>query len=176
MKLLNELAKHHKEWITIVKSFGEHDTHEDIVQEMYLKLNKYTKLEDITTKGRLNKSYVWLTLRNLYYNQQKQQSKVNYIDIEDCRGLKSDNTELIELEAQSNLNDLINKEIESWHWADKLLFDIYTQSGKSMRQLTKETGISTKTIFWTLKKCKERLKENVGESYEDYLNEDYELI
>jgi predicted DNA-binding protein YlxM (UPF0122 family) len=53
---------------------------------------------------------------------------------------------------------------------------LYKKTGKSIRELSKETTISTKSIFQTLKHCKERLKENVGEDYEDYKNKDYELI
>ena len=57
-----------------------------------------------------------------------------------------------------------------------MLFDLYKRTGKSIRDLSKETTISTKSIFQTLKHCKERLKENVGEDYEDYKNTNYELI
>jgi hypothetical protein len=32
------------------------------------------------------------------------------------------------------------------------------------------------SIFHTLKKCKDRLKESVGEDYEDFINKDFELI
>ena len=37
-KFLSDLAKHHKEWIKIVRAFGETFYTEDIVQEMYIKL------------------------------------------------------------------------------------------------------------------------------------------
>ena len=55
-------------------------------------------------------------------------------------------------------------------------FEIYRDSGKSLRQLSKETNISVKSIFQTLKHCKQRIKENVGEDYLDYKNKEYELI
>ena len=45
-----------------------------------------------------------------------------------------------------------------------------------MRTLSKETGISTSSIFTTLKKCKDAIREEVAEDYQDYLNEEYELI
>ena len=176
MKLLNELAKHHKEWIHIVKTFGEHNTCEDIVQEMYIKLNKYTKLQNIQQNGKLNKSYVWLTLRNLYYNKQNQANKVNLIDIDDCRQLTSEQYNELMFKAQSNIEEKIKQEINKWHYADKILFEIYLKEKKSMRQLAKEIDISLTTIFWTIKRCKERLKQNVGEDYTDYLNKDFELI
>ena len=39
-----------------------------------------------------------------------------------------------------------------------------------------ETRISTSSIFQTLKYCKNEIRINVGEDYEDYINEDYEII
>ena len=176
MSLLVELSKYHNEWLTIVKSFGEKNEHEDIVQEMYLKLNKYTKLENIQQNGKLNKSYVWLTLRNLYYNKQNQQNKVYYIDIEDCRSISAEDYNKLHFESQSKISERIQQEIDSWHYADKILFEIYLKEKKSMRQLAKEIDISLTTVFWTIKRCKQRLYLSVGEDYKDYLNGDYELI
>jgi len=37
---LGKVAERHNEWIRIVHSFGEYDYADDIVQEMYLVLNK----------------------------------------------------------------------------------------------------------------------------------------
>ena len=176
MSLLAELSKYHNEWLTIVKSFGEKNEHEDIVQEMYLKLNKYTKLQNIKQNGKLNKSYVWLTLRNLYYNKQNQSNKVNYIDIDDCRTISAEDYNKLHFESQSKISERIQQGIDSWHYADKILFEIYLKEKKSMRQLAKEIDISLTTVFWTIKRCKQRLLESVGEDYEDYLNNDYELI
>ena len=39
MQWVNILSRYHKEWITIVKSFGEGNLAEDIVQEMYLRIH-----------------------------------------------------------------------------------------------------------------------------------------
>jgi hypothetical protein len=45
-----------------------------------------------------------------------------------------------------------------------------------MRDIAKDSGISLTSIFNTLKNCKERLKEGVGEDYEDFSNNDFDLI
>ena len=45
-----------------------------------------------------------------------------------------------------------------------------------MRELSKDTLISLTSIFTTIRNCKNRIKQNVGEDYTDYLNKDYELI
>ena len=46
----------------------------------------------------------------------------------------------------------------------------------SIRKIAEETNISWVSIFNTLKKCKEELKELFNEDYEDLNNEDYERI
>lgn len=45
-----------------------------------------------------------------------------------------------------------------------------------MRDLAEETNISLTSIFITLKNCKDRLRDNVSEDYEDFINEDFDLI
>ena len=87
-----------------------------------------------------------------------------------------------EQEQQENekaFNLLMNKveqEMESWHWYDKLLFETYIKDGRSMRGLSSDTQISLTSIFTTLRNCKNRIRENVGEDFLDYINKDYELI
>jgi predicted DNA-binding protein YlxM (UPF0122 family) len=57
-----------------------------------------------------------------------------------------------------------------------MLFDTYITNEKSMRKLSQETKISLTSVFNTIKNCKKRLKETIGEDYIDYLNKDFELI
>ena len=52
-------------------SFGAGDYAEDIVQEMYIRLNKYVEdPERIMYKDEPNKLFVWVTLRNMVRNFQ----------------------------------------------------------------------------------------------------------
>jgi predicted DNA-binding protein YlxM (UPF0122 family) len=46
----------------------------------------------------------------------------------------------------------------------------------SIRKIAEETNISWVSIFNTLKKCKEELREIFKEDFEDYLNKDYDRI
>ena len=81
-----------------------------------------------------------------------------------------------ETEAFTSLIKKIDSEVETWHWYDQMLFNLYRESGKSIRKLSEETRISTSSIFQTLKYCKNEIRINVGEDYEDYVNEDYEHL
>ena len=76
----------------------------------------------------------------------------------------------------SALVERVDAEASTWNWYDEMLFKHYYDSGMSIRQLSKETRISCSSIFQTIKYCKQQLRENVGEDYEDYRNEDYELL
>jgi len=172
---LSIISKHHKEWVRIVKSFGEKVYHEDIVQEMYLRIYKYKKPEDIIKNNQVNKTYIWLTLRNIYIsscNEKQKIRKVNIDEFEQCDNYSDLDKFLTYDEILSN----IENEIETWNWYDKQLFYIYHNSNDSIRTLSKKMGISKDSIHNTLKKCNTKIRANVGEDYEDYLNKDYELI
>ena len=66
MEWLIEVQKHHKQWITIVKTFGADDNAEDFVQEVYYRLAKFADKDKLFTDGKLNSSYMYFTLRNTY--------------------------------------------------------------------------------------------------------------
>ena len=160
MKWLEKVAEDHKYYIKVVESFGETFLAEDIVQEAYLRMIKYCKPENIISKGKVNKSYVYFVIRNIYIDYLKERDKYDIVSIEHVHHLTSESQEIEKHEAYLTILNKIKEESQTWHWYDKLLFEIYRDSGKSLRQLSKETNISVKSIFQTLKHCKQRIKEN----------------
>lgn len=172
-KWLSKVAKYHKEYVNIVRSWGEFDYAEDIVQETYLKLLRYTTEEKIINNGKVSKTYVWYTMRSVYIEYLRSKGKFEKVELDK-------NTEYLsetdEAEAYGLVLERIDREIESWHYFDSMLFRHYIASGKSMREIASDTNISLRTIFDTIKQCKLRIKENVGEDWEDFTNKDYEKI
>jgi DNA-directed RNA polymerase specialized sigma24 family protein len=49
MNALNILSKHHKEWLNIVRLFGNDESAEDIVHDVYLKIHEYNYYQKILT-------------------------------------------------------------------------------------------------------------------------------
>ena len=174
-KFLLELSKHHKDWLNIVGTFGEEFYCEDIVQEMYLKMAVINNVERFYLNGKLNKNFIWTVLRNMAFDYKKSKARVTKVSLSEAMQVKDDYEPEI-LEAKKRLEIRIEKEVKNWHWYDVLLFDLYRTSGMSTRQIETATGISFKSVWKTIKICKDRLKENVGEEYEDFKNNDYELI
>ena len=175
-KFLNDLYADHKHWIKVVRSFGEYGLAEDIVQEMYLKLAKHENKDRFYRNGTIYKGFIWIVLRNMYYDFEKSKQRLQKVDITEAIQLIDESSSNEKTEAQIELERKINETVNSWHWYDKMLFDLHKNTGMSTRKIQKATGISFKSVWQTLKYCKESLKEEVGEHYEDYKNQDYELI
>jgi len=198
MNWLTELSKHHNKWVNTVKSFGEHNYAEDIVQEMYLKLvsmdeaNRNTtdkrfcvdfsiEKRVLKTNGEINSSYIWLVLRTMFIDFIKEKNKIQKVSLDDTI-LVSELNDYDEAYGKflSKL-DLLKetwihtKDDKDFHY-DKLLFDIYSKHNRSMRTISKDVNIETTSIFNTLKRCKKNIKDELSEDWEDLQNGDYELI
>lgn len=174
MEKLNKIALLHPEWIAIVNSFGEYFLAEDIVQETYIKIIRSNYADKIVS-DKVNRSLMWLVLRSVYIDHLRLQ-KHDKISLDSVFNLSIEQIDLEKHESETKLDEKLKTEIESWHWYDQKLFNLYMESELSMRDIAKETDISLTSIFHTLKNCKEKLREAVEEDYTDYLNKDYELI
>ena len=112
----------------------------------------------------------------MYYDLQKERNKIEKVDIEEIKPIGVTYDYISEDEAYSAIIEKIEEETESWHWYDKMMYELYRDSGKSMRDISAETRISVSSIYQTIKYCKKQIRNKVGEDYEDYKNEEYELI
>ena len=71
MRVIDLLAQKHNDWIHMAKSFKINDDQaNEIVQEMYIRLNDYVKdVNKILYKdNEINTFYVYVTMRNIYYS------------------------------------------------------------------------------------------------------------
>ena len=110
-----------------------------------------------------------------YYNSKKKIKKV-YLDDEETKQQVEYIDSLDEQVAYNKICTLIDDHIDNWRWYERILFLLYRDSGLSIRGIAAETGISWVSIYHTLKAAKQELKEKFGEDYDDYKNDDYELI
>jgi hypothetical protein len=178
--VLNEVAKHHKEWVGIVKMFGEKCFAEDIVQEMYLRLHKYGEEDKIIINNKVNKGFIWVILKNSFSTYQSKKQKAIKVDLIETKDLISDYIEIDNYickdKALDILSERVKKEIEKFNFYDKNIWNIYMNGNKSMRSLSSETGITTDSIFNTIKKCKKKITIVINEDYEDFTNKDFDKI
>ena len=167
-KWIEQVAKHHKEWVEVIYKLGETDYAEDIVQESYMALIKYADEKKlIDENGKVRKGYMFFTLRSLYYQLYNKKKKVNKVSFDEQWEI-FDDSNLEEHQAYNDICLMIDKELETWHWYDRKLFKIYRDSDMSMRDIAKETNISLISIFHSIKNYKEILNSKFEKDYQDY--------
>ena len=148
MNWLKEVAKFHADYLRIVQSYGEDFYAEDIVQEMYIRLNRYADAEKIIRKdGTVNRAYIHFTLRNIFIDLTKERKKFNKVSLDEIKELGVEYDYIPKKDGQIALETRIIKEMDSWNWFDVKLFNIYRDDKISMRELSKKTRIGTSTIF-----------------------------
>ena len=175
---LNVVAKQHDKWIKLVERFGEHQYQEDIVQEAYLALHKYTTPEKIIKNGKVSEGYMYFTLKTItyqFYNAKNKIQKISIDDDENIIQLVAEDT-LEEQHAFHQICELIDKEMESWSWYDRTLTKLYRDTDMSIRKIAQATNISFVSIFNTLKNCKNEIKEKINEDWQDYENQEFKRI
>lgn len=167
-KWIEQVAKHHKEWVEVIYKLGETEYAEDIVQESYVALIKYADAKKlIDENGKVRKGYMFFTLRSLYYQFYNKKKKINKVSFDEQWEI-FDDSNLDEHEAYNDICLMIDKELETWHWYDRKLFKLYRDSDMSMRDIAKETNISLISIFHSIKNYKEILNSKFEQDYKDY--------
>ena len=165
MKLLDKLAERDADWLRMAQSFGlEEDSARDLVQEMYVHLYNKTTYDKIKYgDDDVNTFFVYVTLRNLYYD--KQRKKVIFSElpssIEDEQDIRNKKT------LENLLSDLAET-IDNMHWYDQKIFEIYYGDGETIRELSEGSRISSSSIFNTIKNVRKKIQKKHQAKYQAY--------
>lgn len=147
--------KKHKQWLEIVQSFGCNEwTAEDIVGEMYIKLDRVIKQgKDITRDGEINHFYVFKVLTSIFLDLKRKEAKYILVELEDY----NDPNNEIEVQYLKNYEKILET-LQKLYWYDQKVFEII-ESGESISQLSRKTNISYYSLYNTYKKVKQILKQ-----------------
>lgn len=152
--ILEELSKKHNKWKSIaLKITRDHNLANDIVQEMYLKFanKKYNTTDDV---------YVYCTLHSIYRNYIIKEKKTIPLDSIDYKlGVEYDfGLDEVEQVITDKLKDF------NEYYAELALINA---DGTSLREIERLYGVNYGTLYYQLKKIKERLKldDKVKETY-----------
>lgn len=161
---MEKLFEKHKDWLRIVLKFGcRKDVAEDIVQDMYLKIGEYLnkKVIDIMyNEEELNYYYIYLTLKSLYFNYSKRESKRVLHNFNECDTYSN---ELINEDYVNNFEvaeKVIEEELSKLHWYDKKVWDMYQHT--NLAELSRNTGIGYRSLYNTKCNVEERLKDKLN--------------
>jgi hypothetical protein len=164
MKSLVELAyDKHKQWISIVKSFGTNKSYaEDIVMEMYIQISlDVSKGLDLWYNDDINTYYCYKVLRGIYLNTHKKQTRMLKTYLEDIEGEIRQIEELgIDEIEYAQRKDFIDNILSEMYWYDSKVFTLVA-SGKSVASLSRDTKISYYSLYNTYRNALKHIKDQL---------------
>jgi RNA polymerase sigma factor (sigma-70 family) len=176
--MLEKLAVHHELWIKMLVNLGCNiDVAKDLVQDMYLRMHRLVKDEKrIMYKDDVNRYFVWITLRNLYYSYLKDKRNSIFYEILENDEVVQSEYDVAEDDAFENIMTQINEIISDWTVYDKRLFELYFIQGLSLRAISKGAKIGLTSIHNSILNQKAILREHLSEDLIDYFNQDFDKI
>tara|TARA_R110000782_G_scaffold3392_1_gene12482 strand:+ start:670 stop:894 length:225 start_codon:yes stop_codon:yes gene_type:complete len=74
------------------------------------------------------------------------------------------------------MRNKIVKEINSWYWYDKMIFNNYYSTEDSLRDVSRKTGVNLSSIHRTIKKCNAKIQTIIGDDYKVAIKELFETL
>jgi len=152
---IEDIYKKHNVWVDIVCSFGcNKSTAEDLVSEMYIKI--YRKLVEglVIEYGEkdYNYYYIFKTLKSLFYDLKRKEKNIKIIDISEIKNTSEDyNIRYTESYT------IIQNELKNMYWYNRKVYEII-ESGESIAELSRKSGIAYHSLYNTYIKVKKTLK------------------
>lgn len=176
MELLDILYKSHKTWIKYIISFGcKQDLAEDYVQEMYIKIYEYSLKRDndlMYNKDEVNYFFVYVTLRNLFYDSLRKNKNITKLDesfipqledeqdyAEDMFEVRNEAVKLWYDELSEQITTQTSYKIQSHLCYIKFVFDKVFIEHNSVSELSRSSGIT----YWSLRNTIVQIKNQIKE-------------
>ena len=151
------VAEKHKTWIEIVSSFGcTNETSEDLVQEMYIKIQKkLVKGLDIMYNDEINYYYIFKTLRTLFLDFKRKGKNIKMVNIDDVDIDKS----ISDID-YDKAYEIVQEELKTMYWYDRKVFEIIN-GGESIAEFSRKSFIHYYSLYHTYNKVKDKLKKKL---------------
>ena len=127
-------------------------------------------------KDDVNRYFVWITLRNLYYSYLKDKRNSIFYEILENDEVVESPYDIAEDDAFSAIMKQVENIISDWTVYDRRLFELYFIQGLSLRAISKGAKIGLTSIHNSILNQKAILREHLSEDLIDYFNQDFDKI
>lgn len=163
--ILIHIDKKRHLWLSYLYSMGcRKDLANDIVQDMYLRIDRYVKecKPNITYKGDLNYYFFWVILKNMYIDNRRKRntSPIMYVSeyhVERHDEVYDELPEELFLDKHRSIVDYIEQN------ADDFLIDLFEDyfiKEYKITELSKQKDLTYWQTRFKLKKMKTKIREN----------------
>ena len=161
---IRELSKRDNEWRKIaLKLCMDKMLADDLVQDMYLRIYKQQKdWEEIKDNQAF---YVYICLRNLYFNHIKKENQRDIVRI--------DSTKEIPFHEEYDLKEfsrMLQTEMMNLSFSQRESLELNVVDGKSMRWIASSRDISLNDVFKLCKTARDLVQGNFRKYYEEFKN------
>lgn len=181
-KIYKLIADNRDRFVEVASKYTEDkNVIDEVVQEQmlyFMQMNKQT-LTDIYDKDGLEglvkygavaiHRAVTSPRSNYYYKYRKYYTKIDdnynttHYNKDSCYFSNKEISQIPDVVCESLYRkqaiEKVEKELDSMYWYDKKVFEVYYNEGHTLDSLAKKTGISRNSLFTTLKKVRNQLKE-----------------
>ena len=153
--MLSKIFQKHQIWIDIVCTFGcNRNTSEDIVQEMYVKIQKNINNGlNIDYGDDFNYFYIFKTLKSMFLDLKRKEAKIIIVNIEDYSYFNN----VLDVNYTETYNRILN-ELDKMYWYDKKVYQLL-DGNESVAKLSRKTNIPYHSLYNTYRKVLNRLKK-----------------
>ena len=164
-QLVEHTYKKHHNWLSqVAYNFTQNkDNAEELIQELYLKLMEMKDINKIMYNNDINLFYLYKMVKSIYLNGLKKQTNHLPID-DDLVNLPADSYSIDADNEFERVLELTNEALDSIHWFDAKLLRVYLEDNHSIQSLHNATGISNSTIFTSMKKSKQYVRDYVNKN------------
>lgn len=177
--MLEILAEKHNLWLKFLNNLGcDNSFAEDLVQEMYIRLNdRLDDIDKIINDRGLNTYFVYIVLRNMYISHLRKNRAHIYPYLE--YDVADTSCSAVEAEMESAyftyLNDKLKDAVNSLSQHERIMYDLHFVKGKPQREIARDSKVGLSSVNNTCKNIKRVLRIALLEDLEDYYNEEYHL-
>ena len=164
-QLVDHTYRKHNTWLlqcsyNLTKS---KDNAQELVQDLYLKMMEIKDIKKIMYNNDVNLFYLYKMLRSIHLNGIKKATNHLPID-DDLLNKPADSYDYVADSDFERALELTNEALDSMYWFDSKLLRVYLEENHSIQSLHDATGISNSTIWTSMKKTKQYVREYISKN------------